>query len=85
MSTSTQDLDNIFHAFDMGSLRTHLPIKRKGLSKYFSGQSKSFTCLADAKRVEDLKKTDVPESKRRKYLDRQPPPYNNALLFSCGS
>nr|XP_018686493.1 PREDICTED: uncharacterized protein LOC108953675 [Musa acuminata subsp. malaccensis] len=85
MSTSTQDLDNIFHTFDMGSLRTHLPIKRKGLSKYFSGQSKSFKCLADAKCVEDLKKTDVPERKRRKYLDRRAAASNNALLFSCSS
>ncbi|THU43939.1 hypothetical protein C4D60_Mb02t02130 [Musa balbisiana] len=70
-TTSTQDLGVLHHTFDMGSLKTHLPPKRKGLSRYFSGESKSFACLADAKCIDDLKKTDVPESKRRKYLDRQ--------------
>ncbi|CAD5192676.1 unnamed protein product [Musa acuminata subsp. malaccensis] len=70
-TTATQDLDVLHHTFDMGSLKTHLPPKRKGLSRYFSGESKSFACLADAKCIDDLKKTDVPESKKRKYLDRQ--------------
>ncbi|XP_010907416.1 protein OXIDATIVE STRESS 3 LIKE 4 [Elaeis guineensis] len=69
-STSDKELEGI-NIFDMGSLRSHLPQKRKGLSNYFSGKSRSFTCLADAKCVNDLKKEEIPEAKRRKYLDRR--------------
>ncbi|KAG9451779.1 hypothetical protein H6P81_004683 [Aristolochia fimbriata] len=58
--------------FDMGSLRSHLPQKRRGLSRYFSGKSQSFTCVTDAKCVEDLKKPDLPDAKKRKkYPERQ--------------
>ncbi|MQL96639.1 hypothetical protein Taro_029321 [Colocasia esculenta] len=59
------------NAFEMISLMNHLPHKRKGLSTYFSGKSRSFKCMADAKCVDDLKKEEVPEAKRRKYTDRR--------------
>ncbi|WOL03774.1 hypothetical protein Cni_G12494 [Canna indica] len=68
---STTSSDDLGNAFDMGSLKTHLPKKRKGLSKYFAGESKSFTCIADAKSVDDLEKMGVPERKRRKYSERR--------------
>ncbi|XP_026660796.1 uncharacterized protein LOC103708006 [Phoenix dactylifera] len=69
-STSDKESEGI-DFFDMRSLSSHLPQKRKGLSNYFSGRSRSFTCLADAKCVDDLKKEEAPEAKRRKYLDRR--------------
>lgn len=45
--------------------------RRKGLSNYFSGKSRSFSCLGDAKCVDDLKKEEIPGAKKRKYLDRR--------------
>ncbi|KAK1296722.1 hypothetical protein QJS10_CPB15g01987 [Acorus calamus] len=43
----------------------------RGLSKYFSGKSQSFQCMADATCVEDLKKPELPIAKRRKYSKRK--------------
>ncbi|CAA7404063.1 unnamed protein product [Spirodela intermedia] len=57
--------------FDMISLSAHLPRKRNGLSLHFSGKSRSFTSIAEAKSVGDLKKPEIPEAKRRKYVDRE--------------
>ncbi|XP_059653751.1 protein OXIDATIVE STRESS 3 LIKE 4-like [Cornus florida] len=58
--------------FDMGALRTNLPQKR-GLSRYYSGKSKTFRCIADAHCMEDLKKQEHHEAKRRKkqHTDHQ--------------
>ncbi|KAB2635576.1 hypothetical protein D8674_026110 [Pyrus ussuriensis x Pyrus communis] len=53
-------------AFDMGALRTGLPQNRRGLSRYYSGKSRSFTCMADVRSVEDLKKPENPDAKKRK-------------------
>ncbi|KAJ0010049.1 hypothetical protein Pint_34757 [Pistacia integerrima] len=57
--------------FDMGSLQTSLP-KKRGLSRYYSGKARSFTCMADVRSVEDLKKQEKPDAKKRKvkYLNR---------------
>ncbi|KAJ8763362.1 hypothetical protein K2173_002245 [Erythroxylum novogranatense] len=52
-------------SFDMNSLRTNLPQKR-GLSRYYSGKSRSFTCMADVHCLEDLKKPERPDAKKRK-------------------
>ncbi|KAI9153320.1 hypothetical protein LWI28_009492 [Acer negundo] len=41
---------------DMHSLLAQLPHKREGLSKHYSGKSKSFHCLLDVKRVQDIPK-----------------------------
>ncbi|KAK9691049.1 hypothetical protein RND81_09G172500 [Saponaria officinalis] len=55
--------------FDMDELLTNLPQKR-GLSRYYSGKSRSFMCLADVHTLEDLKKQDHREpKKRRNYRD----------------
>ncbi|KAK6946297.1 hypothetical protein RJ641_013841 [Dillenia turbinata] len=52
--------------FEMGSLKINLP-KKRGLSMYYSGKARSFTCMADAQSLEDLKKQEHPrEPKRRK-------------------
>ncbi|KAB2094979.1 hypothetical protein ERO13_A01G004200v2 [Gossypium hirsutum] len=51
--------------FDMGSLRNNLPQKR-GLSMYYSGKSQSFACILDVRNVEDLKKQEHPNAKKRK-------------------
>uniref|UniRef100_A0A7N0T260 Uncharacterized protein n=1 Tax=Kalanchoe fedtschenkoi TaxID=63787 RepID=A0A7N0T260_KALFE len=59
---------NMAMAFNMDSLRNNLPQKR-GLSRYYSGKARSFTCLADAHCVEDLKKQEHSE-KRKKYSQR---------------
>ncbi|KAJ9132830.1 hypothetical protein P3X46_033659 [Hevea brasiliensis] len=65
-------------AFDMDSLRNNLP-KKRGLSRYYSGKSRSFTCMADVQCVEDLKKKEHPDAKKRKkYSERGElhiPPY----------
>nr|XP_048336332.1 protein OXIDATIVE STRESS 3 LIKE 2-like [Ziziphus jujuba var. spinosa] len=70
--------DLTMRTFDMGSLRTNLPLKR-GLSRYYSGKSRSFTCMADVHCLEDLKKPEHPDAKKRKkYSDRKDmrvPPY----------
>ncbi|XP_010545316.1 PREDICTED: uncharacterized protein LOC104817737 [Tarenaya hassleriana] len=41
---------------DLSDLMDQLPIKRRGLSKFYGGKSQSFTCLANVKRVEDIAK-----------------------------
>ncbi|KAK1262920.1 hypothetical protein QJS04_geneDACA009528 [Acorus gramineus] len=72
-SGNRDNSDESSEIFDMGSLRTHLPQKR-GLSKYFSGKSRSFQCIADATCVEDLKKMEPLRSakKRRKSIVPHP-------------
>ncbi|KAG8655915.1 hypothetical protein MANES_04G086850v8 [Manihot esculenta] len=58
--------------FDMDSLRNNLPNSRRGLSRYYSGKSKSFTCMADVQCLEDLKKKEHPDAKKRKkYSERR--------------
>ncbi|KAH7679250.1 hypothetical protein IHE45_06G046900 [Dioscorea alata] len=72
-SISTSCKDEFHGIFNMASLKIHLPQKRKGLSSYYSGKSKSFACLSEAKSTADLeKKLDnyIPEAKRRKYLNQ---------------
>ncbi|KAF5448867.1 hypothetical protein F2P56_029364 [Juglans regia] len=57
--------------FDMDALKTNLPQKR-GLSRYYSGKSRTFTCMADVRCLEDLKKPEHPEAKKRKkYSERK--------------
>lgn len=51
----------------MAELEDSLPIKR-GLSNFFSGKSKSFTCLSDVASVKDLAKPENPYNKRRRNL-----------------
>lgn len=44
---------------------------RKGLSRYYSGKSRSFTCMEEVHSVEDLKKPEHPDAKKRKkYSER---------------
>ncbi|KAG6598807.1 hypothetical protein SDJN03_08585, partial [Cucurbita argyrosperma subsp. sororia] len=49
------------------SLERSLPIKR-GLSSHFSGKSKSFANLAEAKSVKDIEKPENSFNKRRRFL-----------------
>ncbi|XP_038884123.1 protein virilizer homolog [Benincasa hispida] len=51
----------------LGSLEESLPIKR-GLSNHFSGKSKSFVNLAEAKSVKDIEKPENSFNKRRRVL-----------------
>lgn len=56
--------------------------RRKGLSQHFSGKSRSFTRVNDAKCAGDLEKLEIPEAKRRKYAGR----HAEVLTFvSCGT
>ncbi|KAH8510681.1 hypothetical protein H0E87_008281 [Populus deltoides] len=54
-------------------------LNRRGLSRYYSGKARSFTCIADVRCLEDLKKPERPDpKKRKKYSDRKDlnvPPY----------
>ncbi|KAM6554806.1 hypothetical protein CsatB_015568 [Cannabis sativa] len=63
----------IMNTFDMGALRTNLPMNKRGLSRYYSGKSRSFTCMADVQCLEDLKKPEhIPDAKKRKkYSDQR--------------
>ncbi|GLU02869.1 hypothetical protein SLE2022_201020 [Rubroshorea leprosula] len=64
--------------FDVSTLRNSLPQKR-GLSRHYSGKSRSFMCMADVRCLEDLKKQEHPDAKKRKkYTDRKDihHPYN---------
>lgn len=49
------------------SLEEALPHK-KGLSGFFSGKSRSFSCLADVAFVKDLSKPENPYTKKRKFF-----------------
>ncbi|KAK3212126.1 hypothetical protein Dsin_016832 [Dipteronia sinensis] len=51
---------------DMHFLTSQLPLKREGLSKHYSGKSKSFRCLSDVRRVQDIPKIESSYSKRFK-------------------
>ncbi|WCJ42800.1 Protein OXIDATIVE STRESS 3 LIKE 1 [Euphorbia peplus] len=77
----------------MSALQEGLPAKR-GISKYYSGKSKSFTSLADAyyaSSAQDLAKPENPYCKKRKNLlargtwddkNRASPSNNNAICTS---
>ncbi|PRQ23858.1 hypothetical protein RchiOBHm_Chr6g0266031 [Rosa chinensis] len=58
--------DNNTRTFDMGALRSSLPRNQRGLSRYYSGKARSFTCMADVRCLEDLKKPERPDAKKRK-------------------
>ncbi|KAJ7967278.1 Oxidative stress 3 [Quillaja saponaria] len=76
-----QEIENM-RLFDMGSLRKNLPQNRRGLSRYYSGKARSFTCVADAQCVEDLKKPEHPDAKKRKkYLDQKE--FHNLPSYPC--
>ncbi|XP_057503537.1 protein OXIDATIVE STRESS 3-like [Actinidia eriantha] len=55
--------------FNMDALKANLPRKR-GLSIFYSGKSRSFKSMADVHCLEDLKKQERPK-KRKKHSDRQ--------------
>ncbi|KAA8536074.1 hypothetical protein F0562_028552 [Nyssa sinensis] len=66
-----KESDNM-RTFDMGALRINLPQNRRGLSRYYSGKARSFACIGDVRCLEDLKKQEHPDAKKRKKLsDRQ--------------
>ncbi|PIA55873.1 hypothetical protein AQUCO_00700297v1 [Aquilegia coerulea] len=69
--------------FDMGALKASLPKKRKGLSMYYSGKSQSFTSLADAHCVEDLKKPEIHPAKKKKYSSRQSTQIHQIPSYVC--
>lgn len=43
------------------------PPPRKGLSRFYAGKSRSFSCLGDVVSVKDLAKPEHPYARRRKY------------------
>ncbi|OAY37302.1 hypothetical protein MANES_11G091000v8 [Manihot esculenta] len=71
--------------FNMDSLPNILPNKR-GLSRYYSGKSRSFACMEDVQCLEDLKKKEHPDAKKRKkFSERREshiPPYQCRKLSS---
>ncbi|GMH13400.1 hypothetical protein Nepgr_015241 [Nepenthes gracilis] len=62
------DEDEVQSALSMGSLEDSLPIKRRGLSNYYAGRSKSFGNLAEVKSIKDIEKAENPFNKRRRTL-----------------
>ncbi|KAL5563066.1 hypothetical protein UlMin_032813 [Ulmus minor] len=75
--------DNM-RTFDMGNLKTNLPMNRRGLSRYYSGKSRSFTCMSDVHCLEDLKKPENPDAKKRKkYSDRKELHVNVVPTYPC--
>ncbi|GAB4853865.1 hypothetical protein Ancab_018074 [Ancistrocladus abbreviatus] len=67
--------------FDMDDLEMNLPRKR-GLSRYYSGKARSFTCLLDVQTVEDLKK---PKPKPNDQKKRQKHSENPAIQMPQGA
>ncbi|XVF67761.1 hypothetical protein PTKIN_Ptkin10aG0148100 [Pterospermum kingtungense] len=59
------DNQSEMRAFDMGALRSNLPQNRRGLSRYYTGKARSFACIADVRCVEDLKKQEHGDAKKR--------------------
>ncbi|KAJ7294891.1 hypothetical protein O6H91_Y226000 [Diphasiastrum complanatum] len=51
---------------DLNSLEESLPL-RKGLSRFISGKSRSFSCLSDVRSVKELAKPENPYSRRRRF------------------
>ncbi|KAK1563668.1 hypothetical protein Q3G72_030922 [Acer saccharum] len=54
--TSSPPVKQLAPLEDMHSLASQLTLKREGLSKHYSGKSKSFHCLSDVKRAQDIPK-----------------------------
>ncbi|CAO2820427.1 unnamed protein product [Amaranthus hypochondriacus] len=50
------------------SLEDSLPIKRKGLSNFYTGKSKSYGNLTQVRNVKELEKSDNPFNKRKRTL-----------------
>ncbi|KAI3959077.1 hypothetical protein MKX01_023753 [Papaver californicum] len=73
MKSATKGFDEMMTSFNMNELRTNLPQNRRGLSRYYSGKSQSFTCLSDVQSIEDLKKQQAPDQakKRKKNSSKQ--------------
>ncbi|RDX58640.1 hypothetical protein CR513_62024, partial [Mucuna pruriens] len=74
-----QEIDNLI--FNMGSLGASFPQKR-GLSRYYSGKSRSFVCMEDVHSVEDLKKPEHPDAKKRKKRSHRKE-LRNLAPYSC--
>ncbi|MCO5574517.1 hypothetical protein L7F22_028302 [Adiantum nelumboides] len=71
-SCSLDDVSEVQSSYEgpltnMYSLEEALPRKR-GLSGFFTGKSRSFSCLADVATVEDLAKPENPYAKKRKCI-----------------
>jgi hypothetical protein len=73
----------------MKSLRDSLPSRKRSLSNFFTGKSKSFTSLADVKCVEDLAKPEKKLKGSHSWETTVKSSYNNqtirSSIFSAGS
>ncbi|KAL4033967.1 hypothetical protein IC575_007085 [Cucumis melo] len=67
VSSTGRDSEEVQSKLSIRSLEESLPIKR-GLSSHFSGKSKSFANLAEAKSVKDIEKPENSLNKRRRIL-----------------
>ncbi|XP_058190721.1 protein OXIDATIVE STRESS 3 LIKE 3-like isoform X2 [Rhododendron vialii] len=67
-----KETERNMRSFDMDMQKTDLTQKR-GLSRYYSGKARSFVCMAEVRCVEDLKKQEHPQ-KRKKHSERLVPP-----------
>ncbi|KAG0502388.1 hypothetical protein HPP92_002460 [Vanilla planifolia] len=56
--------------YEMSSLMASLPIKR-GLSKFFEGKSQSFTCLSEARSIQDLAKKERSKACKRSVMEHK--------------
>ena len=54
---------------------------RKGLSQFFSGKSRSFSCLADVSIIKDIAKPENPYAKRRKLDTLSSDTYSSKSRF----
>ncbi|KAL6851614.1 hypothetical protein ACP4OV_020178 [Aristida adscensionis] len=52
--------------YDMSSMASQLPAKKKGLSRYYEGRSQSFACMSEVRSLEDLRKKDNPYKQKIK-------------------
>ncbi|MCO5606369.1 hypothetical protein L7F22_060557 [Adiantum nelumboides] len=66
-STNGDEVQSEYRGACSASLGTSPP--KKGLSRFYSGKSRSFSCLADVVSVKDLSKPENPYAKKRKCIE----------------
>ncbi|KAJ4782148.1 major centromere autoantigen B-like protein [Rhynchospora pubera] len=66
-----EELESNGPLYELSSLIAQLPIRR-GLSKFYTGKSQSFTSLSDATSIEDLAKKETTYSRRMKMCKSYP-------------
>eukprot|EP00250_Pteridium_aquilinum_P000762 c10924_g1_i1 orf=446-1546(-) len=85
LSDDTEAQSAFKEAADLSSSLDTSSFSRKGLSRFYAGKSRSFSCLSDAVSVKDLAKPESPYAKKRRVNvsgARLPPLQKSAASIS---